>query len=171
MSDKKTHWKKLVNPDYLGAYSLDNGDGTFAELTVKIVKVKREEVFNPSSGKKDMVVIAELQNQKPVILNATNKKRLEAHFGRYIEDWAGKTIVLCAEKCRAKGGGTTDGIRVKESLPVAKELPALTPKSDKWADAVFSLKSKAATIEKIKLYYSLSVSDEKHLQDEANKSE
>ena len=28
----KTHWKKLINPNYIGAYSLEEGE----DLTVKI---------------------------------------------------------------------------------------------------------------------------------------
>ena len=44
----KTHWKSLINPDYLGAYSLsDSGD-----MTVTIDYVVSEEITG-SQGKKE----------------------------------------------------------------------------------------------------------------------
>ena len=36
----QTHWKKLINPDYIGAYALDPGK----DLTVQISLVRREMV-------------------------------------------------------------------------------------------------------------------------------
>ena len=41
----QTHWKKLINPDYIGAYALDPGK----DLTVQISQVRREMV-TPCSG-------------------------------------------------------------------------------------------------------------------------
>ena len=35
---KRTHWKLLINPDYIGAYSLSGMN----EMTVQITKVVRE---------------------------------------------------------------------------------------------------------------------------------
>ena len=43
----KTHWKKLNNPDYLGAYALNPGEDM--ELTIKSAG---EETFTGTSGKK-----------------------------------------------------------------------------------------------------------------------
>ena len=34
----ETHWKRLINPDYLGAYSLDPGKDKI--LTIKAVKLE-----------------------------------------------------------------------------------------------------------------------------------
>ncbi len=68
MESKKTHWKKLENPDYIGAYSLENGK----DLIVTIDSVKRELVTG-QGGKKEECTIAYLKGQKPFILNRTNK--------------------------------------------------------------------------------------------------
>ena len=46
----KTHWKKLENPDYLGAYALQPGQ----DLTLQIKSVGQEEVYNPSNNKKEI---------------------------------------------------------------------------------------------------------------------
>ena len=45
----KTHWKKLENPDYLGAYALQPNK----DLVVQIKSVGQEEVYNPTNNKKE----------------------------------------------------------------------------------------------------------------------
>ena len=42
----ETHWKRLINPDYLGAYSLDPGKDKI--LTIKVVK---REMITGTGGK------------------------------------------------------------------------------------------------------------------------
>ena len=66
---EKTHWKRLVNPNYIGVYSLDNGK----DLIVTIDKVVREQVVS-TGGKKEECTVAYLRGQKPLILNRTNAK-------------------------------------------------------------------------------------------------
>ena len=43
MEQHLTHWKQLINLQYLGAYSLMDGSSP-KDLTVKITKVVREQV-------------------------------------------------------------------------------------------------------------------------------
>ena len=43
-----THWKKLTNPDYLGAYSLEDGK----DIVLTIERVQVETVTGPE-GKKE----------------------------------------------------------------------------------------------------------------------
>ena len=87
----QTHWKKLINPDYIGAYALDPGK----DLTVQISQVRREMVTG-ADGKKEECTVAYLKDQKPMILNVTNCKTIEKLYGPYIEDWNGKYITLYA---------------------------------------------------------------------------
>lgn len=47
METKKTHWKMLVNPDYIGAYMLEQGQ----DMVITLESVKREMVTG-SGGKK-----------------------------------------------------------------------------------------------------------------------
>lgn len=91
MSDIKTHWKRLVNPDYIGAYALNPGE----DLTVTIKQVVREFVTQ-AGGKKEECSVAHLVGEKPLILNATNSKTIAKLYGPYIEDWAGQPITLYA---------------------------------------------------------------------------
>ena len=48
----KTHWKKLTNPDYLGAYALTPGQ----DLIATIKTVKREIVTGPEGKKEECSV-------------------------------------------------------------------------------------------------------------------
>lgn len=100
MSDSasKTHWKTLINPDYIGAYALSEGE----DLTVTIDWVQSEEVTG-SGGKKEICTVAHLVGHKPMILNVTNSKSIHKLYGPYIEDWAGKNITLYASTTKLAG--------------------------------------------------------------------
>lgn len=158
MTEVKTHYKRLVNPHYIGAYSLDPGQ----ELNVTIEKVIREQV-NGADGKKEECTVAYLKGQKPFILNATNSKTIsKALKSPYIEDWAGKTITLYAAKIKAFGE-ELEALRVKPTVP---SRPELTPTHQKWAGAVKALIAGNTTIEAIKSAYTLSEANETLLSKE-----
>lgn len=114
----KTNWKKLMNPDYLGAYSLDNGDGNYSEITATIQYVKVENVTGPDGKKEDCAVAHFTERSlKPMILNATNMKTLEKLFkSKYIEDWAGRKIIIGVESVKAFGD-VVDALRIRKRLP------------------------------------------------------
>jgi len=61
MTDQKTHWKKTMNPNYLGAYALEPNQ----DLIVKITDVKTESVMN-ADGRNEECLVAYLENQKPL---------------------------------------------------------------------------------------------------------
>ena len=150
----KTHWKKLHNPDYLGAYSLDE-----STMVVEIKKVEKRQIPG-ADGKKDDAVVAELVGQKPMILNATNMKTIASLYGNYIEDWVGKKITLFVATVKAFGT-TTDALRVEAKIPKSG-LPELTPNHPKWGEAKES-KKKGFTPEQIRTRYQLSIENEKLL--------
>ena len=95
---EKTHYKRLMNPDYIGAYSLDPGQ----DMTVTISHVVREQVTG-TGGKKEECTVAYLKGQKPFILNATNSKSIAKLYGPFIEDWAGRPITLFATTTKLAG--------------------------------------------------------------------
>lgn len=107
----KTHWKRLINPDYIGAYSLDEG----RDLTVQITQVRRDIVVG-TGGKKEECTIAYLNGNKPLILNNTNSKTIAKLYGPYIEDWAGKKITLFATTTKL-AGDTVECLRVRPLMP------------------------------------------------------
>ena len=105
-----THWKKLTNPDYLGSYAFQRGE----EKLVTIDYVRQELVTGPE-GKKSECIVAHFKQPgiKPMILNHTNAKTIERLCGTpYIEEWAGKSVVLIVSKVQAFGE-QVDAVRVK----------------------------------------------------------
>lgn len=116
---EKTHWKKLTNPDYLGAYAFQPGE----EKTLTIKEVKRELVYNPSgSGKEECTVAYFVEPVKPLILNVTNCKTITKVWGTpYIEDWGGLRITLKVKKISAFGE-MVDAVRVANERPAEETI-------------------------------------------------
>lgn len=113
-----THWKKLTNPDYLGAYALQPGE----ELILTIKSVSNEPVVG-SDGKKEVCTVARFyEDVKPMILNATNSKTIASLFKTpYIEQWYGKKIQIYSEKVKAFGE-VVDALRIRPFIPADKDL-------------------------------------------------
>lgn len=154
----KTHWKKLVNPDYLGAYSLDEGK----DMTVKIINVVRENVKG-EGGRSEECTVAHLEGHKPFILNRTNCKTITKIYGTpYIEDWAGKQITVFQAITKLKG----EDVECLRIRPVAPEKPEFTPDHKKWNGAVKAIREGNATISDITKSFKLSKENEKLLLDE-----
>lgn len=153
--DNLTHWKKLTNPDYIGAYSLQPGE----EKIVEIISVGREQVKG-SDGKATDCIVAKLKGEKPFILNKTNCKTLSKIYGTpFIEEWTGKRIIVYAERVKAFGD-IVDALRIRPTAPI---LPDLNPSSAKWPGAIQALKDKKTTIEAIEKQYSLTPENKQSL--------
>ena len=115
--NEKTHWKKLTNPNYLGAYAFQPGE----EKTVTIKEVKREIVQN-ERGPEECTVAHFVEDVKPLILNKTNSKMIERVIGSpFIEDWNGGRITLKVKKVSAFGD-TVDAVRVSKDRPAEETL-------------------------------------------------
>lgn len=168
MEAKKTHWKKLHNPNFLGAYSLMEGDKPI-ELVVTLKTVAVETVTG-ADGKKDECMVAQIANNKPFIINATNAKTIAKIYGSpYVEDWAGKKITLFVAKIKV-AGESVDALRIRPTAPAGTKeaaLPELTPTHPKWNDAIAALKANNTTIEKIVKSYTLSEENKQLLVDAA----
>lgn len=108
-----THWKRLINPDYLGVYSLDNG----RDMTLTIDKVVRE-VVTSTGGKKEECTVAHFkEKQKPMILNRTNSKMIQKIYGTpYIEEWVGKKITVYASTTKL-AGDEVECLRIRPAVP------------------------------------------------------
>ena len=109
MTQTKTHWKALQNPDYIGAYAFQPGE----EKTVTISTVQRETVTGPDGRAEECTVVHFVGDTKPLILNATNSKMIQKVLQTpYIEEWAGRSIVLGVETVSAFGE-RVEAVRVK----------------------------------------------------------
>lgn len=153
MEGNKTHWKKLKNPNYIGAYELMDGTDN-PELVVTIEKVVKEMVKG-SDGKSEECTVAYLVGQKPMILNTVNSKTIEAIVkSPFIEDWKGQTIMIFVKRIKAFGEWV-DALRIKDA-PVKQSI---TQGSETWLKAVKYLKD-GGDIDPIVKKYSLSESDQ-----------
>lgn len=113
MEEKKTHWKRLVNPDYLGVYSLDNGN----DMTLTISKVTREVITSTGGKKEECTVVYFKEAQKPMILNRTNAKIITKIYDTpYIQEWEGHQITLFASKTKL-AGEMVECLRIREKIP------------------------------------------------------
>lgn len=105
-----THWKKLTNPNYLGAYSLD--DNKSIVLTIR--EIRMEAVTGSDGKKEDCAVCYWQENEKPMIMNTTNLKMVAKLTGSdYIEKWPGTKVRIGTEKVRAFGT-VTDALRIRD---------------------------------------------------------
>jgi hypothetical protein len=116
-NETKTHWKKLVDPRYIGAYALPNGDDI--TVTIEVVQLERVKMMG---GKEEDHTICYIKGQKPMILNVTNSKSIHKLYGPFIEDWAGKQITLFASTAKL-GNELVECLRIRPS--VAKKKPTL----------------------------------------------
>lgn len=111
------HWKKLTNPDYIGAYAFDKGE----EKTATIRDVRREMVVG-ADGKKEECTVMYFKEAdlKPLILNHTNAKTITKLYGTgFIDEWVGKKVTMVVKSVRAFGE-TVDAVRIKNEVPRAK---------------------------------------------------
>lgn len=117
---EKTHWKKLDNPDYLGAYAFQPGE----KMVLEIASVGKDMVFNPTSQKKEECTIVRFKNPgvKPLVLNTTNAKTIsKIHKSAYIEDWIGKLITVYVAQVKAFGD-VVDAVRVEPKIPTLERF-------------------------------------------------
>ena len=105
----KTHWKKLTNPDYLGAYDFQPNEQR--ELT--IAHVERKQIIGADGKKEECTICHFVERCKPMILNVTNAKTIEKVAGSpYVEDWQGSKIYVIVQRVKAFGD-TVDALRIK----------------------------------------------------------
>lgn len=161
MSEKLTHWKKLINPDYLGAYSLDKG----ADMTLTIKKVVRERVTGTGGKKEECTVAYFDESVKPMIMNRTNSKTIQKLYGTpYIEEWSGKKITVYAATTKL-AGEEVECLRIR---PQAPGLKSIEVGSTEFNNSVKALQSGNYTLDQVKSKYHLSHEVEAEMKIQAN---
>lgn len=158
----KTHWKQFMNPNYIGAYALPEGQ----DLTVTMDFVQLEEVVG-EKAKKDNCSVLHLIGQKPMILNATNSKSIAKLYGPYVEDWQGKQITLFATTTKMAGEMVEClRIRPKVAVKVAKPIAA-----ERFAKAIEAIKAKTYTPEQLRAGFALTEDQENELMEALENAE
>lgn len=155
MSTEKTHWRKLQDNHYLGAYAIPEG----ADLAVTIKSVKRE-LIDASEGHVEDACVAYLEGgHLPWIVNITNAKSIARLHGEFIEDWVGKTVTLYKDQTRLDGE-LVDCIRVKAERPAP---PPRTVSDATFARALAQIEAGEYTAEKVRERFILSAAQEAQL--------
>lgn len=114
----KTHWKRLVNPNYLGAYSIEDGK----DLVLTIRAVTQEDIVGENGRKESGMIARFVEPSKPMILNKTNAKMLQKLArSPFIEDWLGMRIALYATTTKF-GSDVVECLRIRPFVP--KGAPA-----------------------------------------------
>lgn len=134
---EKTHFKKAFNTPYLGSQDLPG----YKDMNATIERV----ILQGSEGLKENsnfnIAYFKDTNLKPMLLNATNSKRLAKLAGSpYIEDWLNIEVTLTVQKVRAFGD-IHDALRIREVTrknPVS--LPVLNKKHKKWLEIISKVK-------------------------------
>lgn len=151
----KTHFKKLMNPKYFGAYEFQPNE----KKVLTIDKVQNETVKG-QDGKDEECLVCYFVDAKPMILNVTNCKAIaKAHGSSFIEDWQGKEVTLFTTQVSAFGT-VTEAVRIEQIAP--KPKPFIS--DDKFSKAIESIKAGKTTIEKIQNVYQLTDEQIKTLQ-------
>ena len=153
----RTHWKRLINPDYIGVYALPNGGD---DMNVTIDYVQLEEITG-SGGKKEDCMVAHLISQKPLILNVTNSKSIQKLYGPYIEDWAGKDITLYASTTKL-AGEIVECLRIRPSVP-RREKPGI--QEGRLDNAIKQIKAGTYTVEKLESQFALTDAQKAKVQE------
>lgn len=145
-NNSKTHWKTLINPDYIGAYALPDGE----DLTVTIDFVQSEEITG-SGGKKEICTVAHLKGHKPMILNVTNSKSIHKLYGPFIEDWAGKDVTLYASTTKL-AGEMVECLRIRPKV-APRQKPGIS--DSRFANALAQIKAGNYPVEKLHAQFAL----------------
>ena len=142
----KTHWKKLTDPNFLGAYDFQPN-----EKRVVTIKEVVQDSIKGHDGKDEDCIICSFTEGKPMILNVTNCKAIaKAHGTNFIEEWAGLKITLFTMMVSAFGSNV-EALRVEQTAPKGK--PILS--DDRLIKAIKAIKDGKITVESIKTDYKL----------------
>ncbi|MDA1095366.1 MAG: hypothetical protein O3A25_19205 [Acidobacteria bacterium] len=107
---------------------LKREDVTEAGSIHRIVSVVQEALRTGTEGETELKWLLTVDDLKPLILNATNIRRLVAAFeSQDTDDWIGQRIVLYDDPTIEFGGKQVGGVRVR-AVPRAtpKKKPAST---------------------------------------------
>ena len=92
-------------------------------LTIdKVIVEQVVDMEKGGSAKKDCIIAYFKENCKPMILNKTNCKMIQALYDTpMIEQWAGKKIIVKIERVKAFGK-MEDALRIKKEVPKVAQV-------------------------------------------------
>lgn len=142
----KTHWRKIIESDYLAGADLFSEDGTFKPIQVTIKRAGKEQILNQQTGKKESELLCYFHEiKKPMILNVTNSKAIEKLAGTpHIEDWVGLRVEIGTQKVKAFNE-VWDALRIKPTK-LGRAGEKRLPEGDMTADVLTGIKDHAIEV-------------------------
>lgn len=121
---EKTHWKKILDSNYLGGQDLDDGNGGYKVIHLTINKATNDTITGENGRKDNAPVIHFKDFKKPMILNKTNAKVIAKITGsNYIEDWIGLAIEVYYDPNVRFGKEVVGGVRIRPKQIQSKRSP------------------------------------------------
>ena len=116
---KLTHYKTLLEREFLNQADLADGFGGFREATVEIEAVPV--LYRPRQRKKNeknnRFVIRFVGKRKAWLSGPATQQVIAGMYGPYLENWVGKKITLYVDPTVKFGKDTTGGVRVRPTIP------------------------------------------------------
>jgi hypothetical protein len=119
---EKTHWKSLMDREYLGHFDLPEGK----DVVVRIANVLKKELKGGKKAKEHKPVLMFEGKEKGLICNATNCKALQGMYGPYVEAWRGKWVALYVTIVSSPDGDVP-AIRIRPTVPKAGKVEERQP--------------------------------------------
>ena len=106
--------------DLMKSKYLKQGDIGDEEVPVTFKKVVKENVARKDADPEYKAVAYFHEFEKPMVLNATNLKRIAKTLGDDTEDWIGNSMILYVDETVEFGGEQKGGLRLKrQPLPAS----------------------------------------------------
>ena len=123
------------NPNFLGSWDLYDCNNNKIQVTIANVKV---ETVDGQRGKETVTTCYFVEKFKPMILNATNKKRLAKLFKTVdTEKYIGKRVEIGIEKVKAFGE-VSDCLRISKDM-IAQQTNIANEKCSKCGKDIISV--------------------------------
>jgi len=122
-----THWRALIERDFLGAWDLVDGNGKAKDWTLIIESVAQKKVYSQkNSGLRGKLTVTFRGARKPLICGATLCSTIEGMYGQDYEAWVGKPVTLYQTTTDVGPKRHVPCVRIRPAKPTAKaseELP------------------------------------------------
>lgn len=110
-----THWRSLIEREFLGAWDLVGKDGKPRDYTLEISKVVQRKVYSQKVQKDRGKLTIEFKGaSKPLICGAVLCGIIEGMYGADYEKWPGKLVTLYQ---------TTTSVGPKKDVPCVRIRP------------------------------------------------
>ncbi len=138
----KTHFKTLIDSDWLGQWDLPAGKDVIVviESVNRYVPEQKRRKRDPRTGQmrdepSRRLDIGFKGKRKHWLSGPVTQATIAKMYGRYIEDWIGKPIALYVDSSVMMGKEQTGGIRVRPTPPGRSQAPTEDPLDNPVDDA------------------------------------